>query len=416
MNSPDAHDFNPLCSDVGIEVGIDVGIDFGTLRNIAVFRALQLGDLLCIVPALRALRRAAPLAKITLIGLPWASSFAARFGKYIDDYLMFPGFPGLPETSPQIGKLPDFFASAQGRQFDLALQLHGSGALSNPITVALGAKRNAGFYVAKSYCPDEEYFAHWSQSEHEVMRYLRLLNFLGVEVSGTADDTALEFPLHEADFQELRQALRAAGQNLPGAGKYVCIHPGARAPSRRWPAERFAQVAATLMHQGLQVVLTGSAEERSIVDAVLAELQTTHGMTPIDMCGRTDLGALATLIAGARMVVCNDTGISHIAVAVATPSVIICSGADPLRWAPLDKVRHRTLFASVPCRPCSYTACPIAGHPCATSVSVEDVLEAMRLCAPGSARIPTAPDYLTPASISGLEFVSPEVDIRRIKP
>lgn len=342
--------------------------DVGALRNIAVFRALQLGDLLCAVPALRALRAAAPRAKITLIGLPWAKTFAARFDRFIDDFLMFPGFPGLPETVPEIGCLPEFLAKAQAQHFDFALQLHGNGTLTNPLTVALGAARNAGFYVPGSYCPDPECYTHWSDSEHEVSRYLRLLNFLGIATG----DSALEFPLRDRDFQ-LWSLTRPV---LPAAGTYVCIHPGARMASRRWLPERFAQVADGLAAQGLQVVLTGSAEERPIIEAVRNAMRAGA----IDLCGRTDLGALAALIAGARLVVCNDTGISHLAVAMATPSVIICSGADPRRWAPLNHVRHRLLHADVSCRPCTYSTCPI-GHPCARGVGTEQVLnEALRLC------------------------------------
>lgn len=350
-------------------------LDFGALRNIAVFRALQLGDLLCLVPTLRALRLAAPNAKITLIGLPWAQSFATRFNKYIDDYLMFPGFPGLPENPPQINLIPEFFATAQQRQFDFAFQLHGSGGLSNPITMALGAARTAGFYLPEAYCPDHEYFIPWLHAEHEITQYLRLLEFLGAP----ATSKSLEFPLQDIDYQ----ALRKAGQFRPPPGSYACIHPGARLESRRWLPKRFAFVADGLAEQGLQVVLTGSAEERPIVDAVLREMRAPS----IDMCGRTELGSLAALIAGARLLVSNDTGISHIAAAVATPSVIVCSGADPQRWAPLDRKRHRVLYAAVPCRPCSYTVCPI-GHPCAENVSAEKVLnEALRLCAEGTLHV-----------------------------
>ena len=353
-------------------------LDFGALRNIAVFRALQLGDLLCLVPTLRALRLAAPNAKITLIGLPWAKSFAARFNKYIDDYLMFPGFPGLPESAPQISLIPEFFTKAQQCQFDFAFQLHGSGGLSNPITMALGAARTAGFYLPDAYCPDHEYFIPWLHGEHEVTQYLRLLDFLGAPTN----NKSLEFPLQDSDYQSLRKT----AQFRPPPGSYVCVHPGARMESRRWLPKRFAYVADGLANQGLQVVLTGSADERPIVDAVLREMR----MPAIDMCGRTELGALAAMIAGARLLVSNDTGISHIAAAVATPSVIVCSGADPQRWAPLDRKRHRVLFASVPCRPCSYTVCPI-GHPCAENVSAEKVLsEALRVCADAALHSPGA--------------------------
>lgn len=349
--------------------GLRARLDFSSLRNIAVFRALQLGDLLCLVPALRTLRLAAPNARITLIGLPWAKEFATRFSKYIDDYLMFPGFPGLMESTPQIGLIPEFFATAQQRQFDFAFQMHGSGSLSNPITMALGAARTAGFYLPDGYCPDHEYFIPWLHTEHEIAQYLRLLEFLGAPAS----NKSLEFPLHDVDYQ----ALRKGAQFRPPPGSYVCIHPGARLQSRRWLPQRFAYVADGLAAHGWQVVLTGSADERPIADAVLHAMRAPA----IDMCGRTDLGALAAMIAGARLLVSNDTGISHIAAAVATPSVIVCSGGDPQRWAPLDRKRHRVLYAAVPCRPCSYAVCPI-GHPCAENVSAEKVLnEALRVCA-----------------------------------
>src|SRR5205814_9238221 len=81
-------------------------------KRMAVFRALQLGDLLCAVPALRALRAFAPQSHITLIGLPWAKDFVGRFKHYVDELLPFPGFPGFPEHEGSIEELLRFFTAA----------------------------------------------------------------------------------------------------------------------------------------------------------------------------------------------------------------------------------------------------------------------------------------------------------------
>src|SRR5690348_4262918 len=95
-------------------------------KRIIILRALKLGDLLVAVPAFRALRAAWPSSEIVLLGLPWARSFVARYACYLDGFRELPGFPGLPEVEPQIGRIPAFLAAMQAERFDLAIQLHGN--------------------------------------------------------------------------------------------------------------------------------------------------------------------------------------------------------------------------------------------------------------------------------------------------
>lgn len=301
--------------------------------KLAVFRAMHLGEMLCAVPALRALRAAMPLAHVTLIGLPWAASFAARFSKYIDAHVDFPGFPGLPGQSVDLARLPGFIAAMQQQRFDCVLQMHGSGALTNPLIRTFGALRNAGYFRQGDYCPDPLHFMTWEEDCHDILRLAQLMEFLGVPVAGCE----LEFPLTDTDWQ----ALWAASPVLPAAGTYVCIHPGARLPAQRWPVGHFAEVADRLHAAGLQVVLVGSMQETATAAAVRQ-----HMTAPaLNLAGKIGLGAFAALLSQARLVICNDTGIAHIAAALRTPSLAVCCDSRQ-RWAPLDRRRHRCIHAA----------------------------------------------------------------------
>lgn len=337
----------------------------GSIERIGVFRALQLGDLLCATPALRALRAAFPSARISLIGLPWARDLVRRLDT-VDDLLEFPGFPGLPESAPDIQALPEFVRDAQSQRFDLVLQMHGDGTLTNPLCATLGPRLAAGFYAPGNWCPDSQRFAPWPERGPEVRRWLRLLQFLGIDERGEE----LDFPVSKDEQQRYRDLAAVHGLQR---NRFLCIHPGARLPSRRWRPDRFARVGDWLAEQGHTVVITGTAEERDIV----RQVQSAMRAPSVNLVGATDLGTFAALIADARLLVCNDTGASHIAAAMRTPSVVVCSGSDPERWAPLDHERHLVVSHPVICRPCAHVECPF-GHPCATAVTPEMVIQKAR--------------------------------------
>jgi ADP-heptose:LPS heptosyltransferase len=333
----------------------------GPPERIAVFRAQMVGDLLCAVPALRALKGAFPDAEITLIGLPWARGFASRL-PYLDEFIEFPGYPGLPETACDVRALPDFLAQAQARRFDLALQLHGSASISNPLVASFGARQMAGFHEPGGWVPSDDagLFCRWPEQGHEIERLLTLTDHMGLPRRGTH----LEFPLEDDD----RAALRAI---WPDAHKqpYICVHAGAQLPSRRWDPRRFAAVADTIAARGRTVVLTGSALEAGLVGDIAACME--H--TPLNLAGRTTLWTLGALIEGAESVVCNDTGVSHVAAALGRPSVVISCGSDPARWAPLDRTRHHVLAHPLPCRPCQHATCPTS-HECAQAIQPSQVV------------------------------------------
>jgi ADP-heptose:LPS heptosyltransferase len=302
-------------------------------RSIVVFRALQLGDMLCAVPALRALRGAVPGARITLVGLPWASQFAQRFDRYVDAFLPFPGADGLPEQAVRHDDIGAFHATLRASRPELAIQLHGDGTRTNAIVAGFGAALNAGFYLPGAR-PDGWGGTPWPQDGAEPERLLRLTDSLGAPRLGAH----LEFPLTPADHAELHASGLADGIN---PGSYFCVHPGASRRDKCWPIERFAEVADHLARTwALTPVFTGSPNEADLAQAVAARM---HAPARI-AAGPISIGAMAALMAGARLLVCNDTGVSHIAAGLRLPSVVVFSKADMRRWAPADTVLHRCLW------------------------------------------------------------------------
>ena len=329
-------------------------------REILVFRALVLGDWLCATPALRALRRAAPHARIVLCGLPWTADLAARLPT-VDEFLAFPGHPELPERTPEPGAFEAFLATARARRFDLALQCHGSGSIVNPLLATLGARHVAGFATPGTEA-GLDLAVPWPVSGPEIERCLALTEALGAPRAGLQ----MDFPLTAADHAQAAEALASAGVR----GPFAIVHPGSQLPSRRWAPARFAAVADALADQGLTVVITGSPSEAPLAAAVRAACRTA----PVDLTGRTpSIWSLGAVVASAALVVANDTGISHVAAALGVPSTIVASGSDVARWAPLDTARHPVLWHPTACRPCAHAVCPTA-HECAAGVAAPDVI------------------------------------------
>jgi ADP-heptose:LPS heptosyltransferase len=111
----------------------------------------------------------------------------------------------------------------------------------------------------------------------------------------------------------------------------VLVHPGAQFGAKRWPVERFAQVAAALNRPDAPVLVTGSAAERPLAVEVAGRAGLAESRV---FAGRTDLDQLCDLVAGAGLVVCGDTGVAHLASAFGTPSVVLFGPVDPAQWGP----------------------------------------------------------------------------------
>jgi ADP-heptose:LPS heptosyltransferase len=310
--------------------------DLDRVGRIAVVRALPgIGDMICAVPALRTLRRRYPDARIGLVGL-WSSRWMLdAYPHYIDELLPIDGLPLLCPPPADVEGALTALAEARRQRFDLAIQLHGNGSLSNLVTAMIGARRSLVHHLPDQPAPEGALAVAYPDRGHEVVRLLELVDRLGV--------------IGEAHLEAPDPAACAGGAALvaelrvPPQG-FAVLHPGASRPDRRWSVAGFAALARWLLDRDLLVVATGTEGERDVVDELRRRVPAV-----VDLCGRTGVNELAGVLAAARLVVCNDTGVSHLAAAVRTPSVVTFLGDDPGRWAPLDSVRHRLVpLAHVP--------------------------------------------------------------------
>ncbi|MBW3638699.1 MAG: glycosyltransferase family 9 protein [Actinobacteria bacterium] len=264
--------------------------------RILVLRALGLGDLLTAVPALRALRRAHRSAHITLAG---PVALAA----------LLPA--GLVDEVRDARSLAPLDADLAGA--DLAVNLHGRGPQSTTVLDDIRPHRLLAFGRTST----------WRADEHEVHRWCRLLSESGFP----ADPCQLDLDVPD---------------DPPLARGALLVHPGAAQLSRRWPVERWAQVARRLQGSG-RVLVTGSTQERPLARQVVA----AAGL-PSAACvaGATDVRGLAALIGCARLLVSADTGVAHLATALRTPSVVLFGPTSPQLWGPPpERMQHQVLWA-----------------------------------------------------------------------
>jgi ADP-heptose:LPS heptosyltransferase len=317
--------------------------------RIAVLRCNALGDLLMSLPALAALAHSYPDAEITLLGASWHASFLPERVAAVHRVQVLPqvdGLAGQPAGAPPATQLPAFLDAARGYRYDLALQLHGGGARSNPLVTALGARVSAGLRAEDA--PPLDRTVPYRYYQPEQARYLEAVSLVGAHPGPQPPRVRVT----ERDDQQAVGLL--AGVPQPR----VALHAGATDPRRHWPVDRFAAVARALLADGVAVVAVGAEADRPAAAALAAGVPGV-----VDLAGRTELGTLAAVLRRCELTVGNDSGPLHLARAVGAATVGLYWCGNALNAAPDTRLRHRPLLSwRVHCPVCGIDCTP-AGHP-----------------------------------------------------
>lgn len=314
-------------------------------RRICIIKPSALGDVVQTMPLLPALRRRFPAADIAWV-----------VNRELSDLLE--GQPALTEVIPFDRRglwrdFPNLLAGLRRRRFDLVFDLQGL-LRTGLMTAATGAAIRVGLETAREganlacHCV----IPRTGRNVPAYARYWRVAEALGV----TAPAGGITVPQSDADLQWVRERLQRLARPL------VAIHPGARWETKRWPGEKFAEVAAKAVHElGASIVVLGSRMEVPLAKGIVEQVA-ARGSPATNLAGVTTLRQLAAVLSSVDLLVSNDSGPMHLAAGLGTPVVGVFTCTSPFLSGPEvarpGGPRHELLSTLVPCAGSYCKVCP----------------------------------------------------------
>lgn len=343
-------------------------------KRILCIRLDYMGDVLMSTPAIRALKQSFPGCEITLL-TSRSGAAIARFIPEIDDTIVYAA-PWMKDGEAS-SEAHDPHADLEMIEKIAKCRFDAAAIFTvysqNPLPAAMLCYL-AGVPLRLAHCHENPYrlLTDWvrdpepqEQVRHEVRRQLDLV----AAVNAHADDERLSLRVPSTDTARVIDRLQSMG--IDPSGRWIVMHPGATAASRRYPAQHWREMARTLSASlRCPLVFTGSEEEAALVEEIREGLPRTHSLA-----GRLDLGQLAALVALAPVLVSNNTGPAHIAAAAGTPVVDLYALTNPQHtpW----KVPSRVLYHDVSCRYCYKSVCPRGHNLCLAGVAPTEAAQAV---------------------------------------
>lgn len=351
-----------------------------SFERILLIKPSSLGDVIHALPVLHGLRQRFPGAAVDWL-------VASAFAPLLEGHSMITRLVpfdrrryGRMTTSPRASaEFLRFVADLRRRRYDLVIDLQGlfrSGFLAwctrASIRIGFVDAREAArlFYTHRIRPPRGDI--------HAVDKNYLVAGPLGFASVPIRFDLGLDAELGRSAADLLK------AHELPTNRPLVAVAPGARWETKRWPADRFAATMKSLRAaQPCDFILIGGQDEAE----TCARLTSACTPPPVNLAGKTGLKELSALMARADVILCHDSGVAHLAVALNRPLVCLTGPTNPLRTGPYGRL-HDVLRLDLPCAPCYFRTraqCP-HHHRCMQELGVEQVVDALRR------RIGRAPD------------------------
>lgn len=348
------------------------GSPWGNTQNILCIRLDSLGDVLMTTPAVRAIKDSGEGRRITLLASPTGAEIAP-FIPEIDDLIVYEA-PWMKATPTRKNSRLEYrmVETLRRQGFDAAVIF--TVYSQNPLPAAFLCYL-ADIPLRLAYCRENPYqlLTDWVREiepekliRHEVRRQLDLVQSVGFTTSDEKMSLSIPSDCYrtaQSKFERLR---------IDTEKPWIIIHPGASAPSRRYPAEKFALVARQLVKEkGIQVVFSGTKNEVPLVTQIQGKMDAVSS----SLAGKLSLGELTAILSTTPLLLANNTGPVHVAAAIGTPVVDLYALTNPQHtpWG----VPNRVINHDVPCKYCYKSVCPEGHHNCLEKVTPDEVVSAV---------------------------------------
>lgn len=339
------------------------------MKKIGVLRANGIGDVIITLPAFEAIKATFPGAEIVLLGRDKHAELFQSIVTPIDRMISLPHFINFDTPLADSPQVIEVIENLKSESFDLIIQLHGGGRHSNSFVKKIEPRFSSGAQTPDAVALDKN--VPYLQFQHEILRQLEIISSMGV----TPITYIPKIGIRDADKEASLELLR---QRYGKKKRFIFVNPGANDPKRRWPALSFTRVCNRMNEDDTIFLFNLGPGEEELRNEIRSNLSPECEADVIN----PSLRDLPAILANCELLLSNDTGTFHLAMALGVPSVALFWFRNLLNYGPVVSATTRVLVSWE-------TRCPLCGINCIegncphpytllASIGEEDVFKACR--------------------------------------